>query len=452
MQFYLDNVGPIKSAKIELGALTIVCGKNNTGKTYLTNCLYEFYKMVARKCSVKVQEHISPETVTVRVDLERYRLAAVEAIRDKAKAFSESAASLHGGSFQVDVRDGELPLDVQVPDAIWGSRIQRWKYEVKKNKSILEISRRESVGEEAELDGEDKKKQWYTVLNAIVNAHLFRQDLNGGFFGDAFSMMSERMGIAYFKDCIDIALRARSQSSDSSADHSLVAPSTEMQTAFPLFPANVYAMMDMISYFGQRKKMGLVRNRSFLKDCMKDLELLTGGSYDVKDSKILFTPTGSSSLTIDVQDVSSSVRALFALDMYVRYFAEKGDLLVIDEPEMNLHPEKQRQLARFLARLVNAGIKVFITTHSDYILREFNILTELSGHRPYLSKIRAEEGYSDDELLRVDKVRAYVSREEDGKYVFDPAKVSEEDGLEIADIDSVIDKMNRIKELIDWGV
>ncbi|MDR2644169.1 MAG: ATP-binding protein [Planctomycetaceae bacterium] len=58
------------------------------------------------------------------------------------------------------------------------------------------------------------------------------------------------------------------------------------------------------------------------------------------------------------------VRALFLFGNYLRYVAAPGDILMIDEPELNLHPEKQRQIAR----LANAGIKVSLTTHSDFSL------------------------------------------------------------------------------------
>ena len=33
MKFGIKNLGPIKEANIELGDLTIICGKNNCGKT-----------------------------------------------------------------------------------------------------------------------------------------------------------------------------------------------------------------------------------------------------------------------------------------------------------------------------------------------------------------------------------------------------------------------------------
>ena len=43
--FTFKNIGPVKNAEMELGDLTIIAGRNNTGKTYLVYTLYGFLKM-----------------------------------------------------------------------------------------------------------------------------------------------------------------------------------------------------------------------------------------------------------------------------------------------------------------------------------------------------------------------------------------------------------------------
>ena len=44
MKFRFKNLGPIKHAELELGDLTIIAGRNNTGKTHLAYALYGFLK------------------------------------------------------------------------------------------------------------------------------------------------------------------------------------------------------------------------------------------------------------------------------------------------------------------------------------------------------------------------------------------------------------------------
>jgi predicted ATP-dependent endonuclease of OLD family len=69
---------------------------------------------------------------------------------------------------------------------------------------------------------------------------------------------------------------------------------------------------------------------------------------------------------LDVDDISvgangSGIRS--ALRLIVDYMAEKPDVLMIEEPEIHLHPGQQRALHRYLKR-VSADCQVFISTHS----------------------------------------------------------------------------------------
>jgi predicted ATPase len=71
---------------------------------------------------------------------------------------------------------------------------------------------------------------------------------------------------------------------------------------------------------------------------------------------------------LDIPIVSSMVKELVTLALFLRYRAVPGDFLVIDEPEMHLHPEAQVALAEFLAMMANSDLRVMITTHSPYIV------------------------------------------------------------------------------------
>jgi predicted ATPase len=67
----------------------------------------------------------------------------------------------------------------------------------------------------------------------------------------------------------------------------------------------------------------------------------------------------------------------------------------------------QRQLARGIARLVNAGVKVLITTHSDTFVSQINNLLALSQASPELI---AEHGFVPEDFLAQDQVGAYLFR------------------------------------------
>jgi hypothetical protein len=110
---------------------------------------------------------------------------------------------------------------------------------------------------------------------------------------------------------------------------------------------------------------------------------------------------------------------------------------------------------------VNIGIKVFITTHSDYIIKEFNTLIMLNHDKPHLKRIAEKEGYRSEELLSPDQVKVYVAQEASVKLeenqrktriqTLVPADIDPEFGIEVSSFDKTIETMNRIQEAIVWG-
>ena len=164
-------------------------------------------------------------------------------------------------------------------------------------------------------------------------------------------------------------------------------------------------------------------------------------------------------MTMD--ESSSAVRSLLDVGFYLRHVVKPGELLMVDEPELNLHPENQRRIARLFARLANLGVKVFITTHSDYIIKEVNTLIMLHQDKPHLRKIVRDEGLRSQELISPDKIKTYIAKKaliklkgkkrKSRNHTLVEAKISPEHGIEAGSFDVTIDDMNRVQDAIVWG-
>lgn len=79
---------------------------------------------------------------------------------------------------------------------------------------------------------------------------------------------------------------------------------------------------------------------------------------------------------------------------------------IIEEPEAHLHLSAQREMARALVKIVNMGIPVVITTHSDTFVQQINLLMHLHGHKRR-DELMAKFGYEANETLDPEKARAY---------------------------------------------
>ena len=108
--------------------------------------------------------------------------------------------------------------------------------------------------------------------------------------------------------------------------------------------------------------------------------------------------------------MSSGIKDLIPLVLYLRYVAEERDLIIIDEPEMNLHPEAQIKIMEFLAMMANSGLNVITTTHSPYLVDHISNLTKAYELKKD-SKEKLEDKFklkNDSCFIDSDKVAAYL--------------------------------------------
>ena len=107
-------------------------------------------------------------------------------------------------------------------------------------------------------------------------------------------------------------------------------------------------------------------------------ENLLGGRILVDDARIgnpaiSYRPEGWQN-NLSLIRASSMVTELAPIVLYLRHIVESGDVLIIEEPEAHLHPAMQASFARELARLVSSGVRVVMTTHSEWILEQIGNL------------------------------------------------------------------------------
>ncbi len=126
---------------------------------------------------------------------------------------------------------------------------------------------------------------------------------------------------------------------------------------------------------------------------------------------------------------SSMVTELAPLILFLKYLINPSDLLILEEPESHLHPAAQLQLARGIARLVNAGVQVLITTHSSDFKGQIDNLLSMSN----VSKETAEsQGLEPEDCLCPEQVGAYgfrIDQDLGGSVVY-PLPVGSDVGIE----------------------
>ena len=459
VRFRFKNLGPVKEAELELGDLTIIAGRNNTGKTYLVYTLYGFLKMWGawpRAEEYFLEENTSKSDSTLqsssiaafireavvegrarrRVDRETLNQERNAVIRELAHDFSRSALArvfsspsneFQGSSISVEL-NGEFP------------ETRSFKITLKSNAVFsIDYDGTEIVmtcGNTEEDGGDDYLRSYLS--------DLYLQFLFPEFFelsSEQFVLSAERFGISLFYKELDFTKNRLVELLQQMGDDK------NRETFSPFFlidsATSRYALpiKDNIEYTRdisniQKEKSEIAGSKLF--DDIKDM---IEGYYRSSQDDIRFISKARKerSFSIPLHRASSSARGLSDLYFFLRHTAKRNHLLIIDEPESHLDTANQIEFARLLARLVRSGVKVLVTTHSDYIIKEINNLVMLSRPFEGKSKIVKKLKYKRDDFLSPESIRAYVAKDSS---LF-PCDI-DQFGFEFPVFDETINQINRV--------
>jgi hypothetical protein len=457
MKIIVSDLGALRQAEFDLGDLSIICGENNSGKTYVTYALFGFLHLWRNLVSVKIESQDIDTLLSnglVRIPLQPF-VQQIDGLLEKCcKAYTKELPKVFAANPD-HFRNSRFKLHI---DPVNLGPVTHDRKIKSANTELFSLTK--NVGEEeliVALLVDDKSVQLPIHAVQEVIARAVAEILFGGSLPRPFIASAERTGAAIFRKELNFA-RNRLLEEVSQADKSI----DPLELLFKDYQEYALPVEQNVKF--TRKLETLARKRSFLSrehpELLEDFTDIIGGEYSVTgNDELYFKPKGKR-VRLTMDESSSAVRSLLDLGFYLRHEVEPGDLLMMDEPELNLHPESQRRIARLFARLVNLGVKVFLTTHSDYIIKELNTLIMLNRDEPYLKAIAGQEGYGCNELLDSGRVQVYIAesalthipgnKKRSRCQTLVAAHIDQELGIEARSFDLTINDMNRIQERIVW--
>ena len=450
VKFRFKSIGPVKEAELELGDLTVIAGRNNTGKTYLVYTLYGFLKLwnnwqmdaedalvgggleslakgIAKDGHVRISANRS--ALNRERSLVRILIASSFSKKSLASVFSSPKDDFEGASIAVEM-NGEFPDHQRSLQVITAAG------------EVLSL----------EFDGQDI----YLTKKKAVKHSKARSDLVGTFTYVLylylhfllpelslipFVLSAERFGISLFYKELDFTknrLVEVLQQMGDEKDREHFSPFFFIDQATSRYALPI---KDNIDYTRSISDFRKERSELYEDKLFDDIKDMMDGYYRSEGDDIQFRSKGRKdrSFVIPLHRASSSARGLSDLYFFLRHVAQKNHLLIIDEPESHLDTANQILLARLLARCVRAGLKVLITTHSDYLIKELNNLIMLT--RPFEDKkdVIKKLEYHEEDSLAPESVRAYVAEENSLRQCY-----VDEFGIDMPVFDETIDQINSV--------
>ena len=141
-----------------------------------------------------------------------------------------------------------------------------------------------------------------------------------------------------------------------------------------------------------------------VKSLEEKIDEIVGGQLVKTNPKGIQFQQANLARSIEITSMSTGIKALSLL----RYALEKGciqrgSILILDEPEINLHPEWQIKYAETIVEMQKLfDLRIVITTHSPYFMQAIEYSTKLKGIKERYHCYLAEYAHGKSRISCVD--------------------------------------------------
>lgn len=432
MHITINDLGAVKNGEFELKPLTVFIGPNNSGKTWTAYAVTSLFSEDMFDAYIKkyIEEMSNNDYLNIndaveqvlgkgiaKINLEDYTQEQFTRLLNNVAGILPSRLPHFLDSRRASFENFKMNIE----------EIEELKDRFIKNSKRIGLNTKLLINKEGQalLNGNKNSKDTHLIIYTKSSEDIrdIPVDLLTYFIADIVIKLirkilyynvvffpPERTGmVPFFSSKCYVKEEVKGSLEDNfDEDESYSGMSYPLLSMFELImPENVERMKNR-----REDKNG--KSIQKFRDIAKVLEdEIIGGNIEY-----IKKPDGSGEIIFNLNDgvsydipiTSSCVKDLVPLTFYLKYLATTSDIIVIDEPEMNLHPESQVKIMEVLTSLVNSGLTIIITTHSTYLVDHIPNLTKAyrlkeEGKKGLEKKFKLER---EDSFINQNKISVYL--------------------------------------------
>lgn len=371
MKLSIRNVGKLKEADVEINGITVITGENDTGKSTVGKVLWSVFNSF-----YKVYEKIEKE----RIDFVNEQIYSYVKNLDKSDNVKKKTLDMAIDIIQnysiyyrneeniknyitEKFKENNYFVDAKVIEELTGDL-----YVVLGIKSIEIISSIIEQKLSTEFHDEIKNKNTESQEETSVELYIRNKILNFN-IEEGINVAGEFVeNLKGDIDDFDLATEA-------------------------VFIDNPFIIDDIENIFEQKKKnyrqhlvSKLYYNRNEntvkkmyvnekLEKIYKKLNSIASGKITIKNLDVYYK---DSKMEINAKNLSTGLKTFAIIKMLLQNGTlEENGTIILDEPEIHLHPEWQLKFAELIVLLQKEfGMHILLTTHSPYFLNAIEVFSE----------------------------------------------------------------------------
>ena len=371
MKLTINNIGKLKNAEVVIDGITVITGENDTGKSTVGKVLWSVFNSF-----YKVYEQIEKE----RIDFVNEQIYSYVKNLDK--------------SDNVKKKTLDMAIDIIQNYSIY------YRNEENIKNYITEKFKENNYFVDAKVI-EELAGDLYVVLgikSIEIISSIIEQKLSTEFHDEIKNKNTESQEETSVELCIrNKILNFNIEEGINVAGEFVENLKGDIDdfdlTTEAVFIDNPFIIDDIENIFEQKKKnyrqhlvSKLYYNRNEntvkkmyvnekLEKIYKKLNSIASGKITIKNLDVYYK---DSKMEINAKNLSTGLKTFAIIKMLLQNGTlEENGTIILDEPEIHLHPEWQLKFAELIVLLQKEfGMHILLTTHSPYFLNAIEVFSE----------------------------------------------------------------------------
>nr|DAQ56343.1 MAG TPA: AAA domain protein [Caudoviricetes sp.] len=406
----INKIGKFKSAKIEINGITVIAGPNNTGKSTIGKFLFalfnSFYDIKLKAKNEKFifcNEAIKNFIIENMQPIDDYNKFLTLSLHNKFINIEE-LENLNQKDFikkisEILARYSNANVDTNAFNIFWN------KIENVKNTTIEEYA---NIILKRTIDSEFNG-QLINIKHKTANAKLTLSGIEYSFKFDQYNSYVERV----FAGKTDVTYIDNPYIIDNGYDRTISFVDWSNNGIIEISNHQRNLQNKFYKKYNENNNpYAIIFQNNKLRKIFDMLTEITQGAFTQYHEKLAFLESRGGK-PIYLPNLSTGLKTFVILKRLIENMVIKEkDLVILDEPEIHLHPEWQLTLAEIIVLLqIELNLHVLINTHSPYFLNAIEVFTNKYDNKNrtkyYLSDVDKNESYAKLEDVTNDVEQIY---------------------------------------------
>jgi len=159
----------------------------------------------------------------------------------------------------------------------------------------------------------------------------------------------------------------------------------------------------------EKSKVFLAQLDSWMKEIAMGISINAEVYKDINQAKLGYKFEMRNGFSNEFKPINVGFGITYALPVVVAILSSKpGDLLIIENPESNLHPAGQTVIGKLCALAAANGVQIILESHSDHILNSIRVAIKKRMISPELTAVYYFERDPDSDRHKVDIIHPFI--------------------------------------------